>query len=101
MNPPRLWLIVWGAALGGCGGDSAQLSPVRLLHDPPVVRLAPADLRALAMQCESYPQQGSFRGRYDADYCEQAIQAWGDAPLQLVIIDHQNALPAPDTPASR
>ena len=57
--------------------------------------------RALAMQCESYPQQGSFRGRYDADYCEQAIQAWGDAPLQLVIIDHQNALPAPDTPASR
>ncbi len=37
-----------------------------------------------------------MRGRYDAEYCEEAIAAWGDSPLQIVVIDggHSNSTPA-------
>jgi hypothetical protein len=27
-----------------------------------------------------------MRGRYDAAYCEEAMAAWADAPLQMVTI---------------
>jgi hypothetical protein len=41
-------------------------------------------LRSLSLECESYPRNDSMRGRYEAAYCEDAIAAWGDSPLQIV-----------------
>ena len=38
------------------------------------------------MECDQYPTHGTMRGRYDAAYCEEAMAAWGDSPLQLVIV---------------
>ena len=38
------------------------------------------------MDCEKYSPHDSMRGRYDAAYCEEAMAAWGDSPLQMVII---------------
>jgi hypothetical protein len=81
---PRIGLVAIGTLLLGCGG--ADLGPVRLRHSPPVERLAPQELRALSMECEKYPPKQAFRGRYEAAYCEAAIAAWGDSPLQLVVI---------------
>jgi hypothetical protein len=75
-----------GAALMGCSGDDRELAPIRLAHSPPVARLDPQQLRSLSMECEQYPPNNSMRGRYDATYCEEAIAAWGDSPLQMVII---------------
>jgi hypothetical protein len=39
------------------------------------------------MRCEKYPPDKSSRGPYDAKYCESAIAAWSDAPLQMIQID--------------
>jgi hypothetical protein len=79
-------LAALAGGLSGCGGDSGELAPIRLKHSPPVGRLDPQELRSLSMECEKYPPNNSMRGRYDAVYCEQAIAAWGDSPLQMVII---------------
>jgi hypothetical protein len=38
------------------------------------------------MECEKYPADKSARGPYDAAYCEVAMAAWADAPLQIVPI---------------
>jgi hypothetical protein len=78
------WALTLGA-LGGCG-NAADLAPIRLRHSPPVERLSPPQLRALSMECEQFPIHRAMRGRYEAAYCEAAIAAWGDSPLQLVII---------------
>jgi hypothetical protein len=77
-------LLVISAACAGCGGDTADLAPIRLLHSPPLGRLSPEQLRSLSMECEKYPVVGSMRGRYDAAYCSDAMAAWADAPLQMV-----------------
>ncbi len=79
-------LLTAFGALAGCDGDTRELAPIRLRHAPPVVRLNPQELRALSMDCEKYPPNHSMRGPYDAAYCEEAIAAWGDSPLQMVII---------------
>jgi hypothetical protein len=82
-------LLLAGFLLTGCGGpggDSGELAPLRLTHSPPVARLDPQQLRSLSMECEKYPPNNSMRGRYDAAYCEEAIAAWGDSPLQMVVI---------------
>ena len=73
--------------LAGCSGDANELAPIRLTHSPPVARLDPQRLRSLSMECEQYSPSNSMRGRYDAAYCEEAIAAWGDSPLQMVIIE--------------
>jgi hypothetical protein len=78
--------IVAAMALCACRGGSGDLAPIRLLHSPPVSRQSPQQLRALSMECEQYPPHGAFRGRFDAAYCEEAIAAWADSPLQLVVI---------------
>ena len=77
-----------GAGLAACGGrgDSAALEPLRLLHDPPIKELTAQQLRALSMDCEAYPRHQAMRGRYDAAYCEAAMAAWADSPLQMLII---------------
>ncbi len=88
----RKLLLGVGLLLAGCGGsngsggDSRELAPLRLTHSPPVARLDPQQLRSLSVECEKYPPINSMRGRYDAAYCEEAIAAWGDSPLQMVII---------------
>ena len=43
-------------------------------------------LKFLSIDCEKYPPNGSMRGRYDGRYCEDAIAAWGDSPLQMIPI---------------
>jgi hypothetical protein len=82
-------LIVFCAAGLGCGGDSADLAPVRLIHSPPVAQLSAQQLRSLSMECEKYTPNGSMRGRYDAAYCDDAMAAWSDSPLQMVPIQKE------------
>ena len=84
MRASGLALIVLSAA--GCSGDSADLTPIRLRHSPPIARLNTEQLKALSLECEKYSPYGSMRGPYDAVYCEEAIAAWGDSPLQMIII---------------
>jgi hypothetical protein len=81
-----LVLVAFGAALAGCRGKSEDLAPVRLLHSPPIARLTAQQLRTLSLECEKYSPNGAMRGRYDAAYCAEATAAWGDSPLQMVII---------------
>ena len=85
------------AAGSGCGGDSADLAPARLLHAPAVGRLNPEQLRALSMDCEKYPVHGTFRGRYEAAYCDAAMAAWSDSPLQMVPVPAQTVPAPPET----
>ena len=90
MNPWRMPLavcIVASLGLAGCGRNSADLAPIRLTHQPSVSQLTAEQLRALSMDCEKYRRHDSARGRYDAAYCEDAIAAWSDAPLQMVPMD--------------
>jgi hypothetical protein len=85
-GPAVMLLMAVYAALAGCGRDAEDLTPLRLIHSPPIERLTPEQLRALSMECEKYSPNNSMRGRYDAGYCEQAMAAWSDSPLQMVII---------------
>jgi hypothetical protein len=89
-------------SLSGCDRDSGQPAvpkrqPIepRLIHSPPITRLTPEQLRALSMECEKYSPDKSTRGPYDAAYCEDAIAAWADSPLQMVPIPKDEAIPHP------
>jgi len=102
---PLAWLplLALGTALAGCGGDSGQPPPAppasRFIHTPPISRLTPEQLRALSMDCEKYSPEGVSRGPYDTAYCENAIAAWGDSPLQMVTIpDKVTTTPRQVTP---
>ena len=53
------------------------------------------------MDCEKYSPKNSMRGRYDAEYCEEAMAAWGDSPLQIVVIDGGRPNSAPAVPATK
>lgn len=57
---------------------------MRLIHSPPVSQMTAEQLRSVSIECEEYPRNDSMRGRYEASYCEDAIAAWGDSPLQIV-----------------
>jgi len=84
--------------LAGCGGDAGQsaapkqpAAPGRpagpeLIHSPPITQLVPEQLRTLSMECEKYSPDKSARGPYEAAYCEDAIAAWADSPLQMIPI---------------
>jgi hypothetical protein len=87
MIPRGVLVLAFSATCTGCGGGSADIAPLRLIHSPPVNRLTPQQLKDLSMECQKYPPHNSMRGRYDASYCEDAIAAWGDEPLQIVTID--------------
>jgi hypothetical protein len=89
MKTARPLLILLCATCPGCGGDSADLAPARLIHAPPVGQLNPQQLRSLSMECERYAPNGSMRGRYDAAYCDEAMAAWSDSPLQMVPIQKE------------
>jgi hypothetical protein len=73
-------------ALTGCSGDSGEIAPLRLKHSPAVAQLTAEQLRSLSMECDGYAPHDGMRGRYDAAYCEEAMAAWADAPLQMVTI---------------
>jgi hypothetical protein len=93
-NPASALLIVYSAALAACGPDSpapaappaAPSAASRLIHTPPLSKLNPEQLRALSMRCQKYEPDKSARGPYAAAYCEDAIAAWADSPLQIVPI---------------
>ena len=93
MNPACLLLIVCGDAAAGCSRDGTDIAPVRLRHDPPIAQLGAEQLRSLSMDCERYSPKDSMRGRYDAKYCEDAIAAWGDSPLQMVTLPQERPVP--------
>jgi hypothetical protein len=56
-------------------------------------------LRSLSMECEKYVPDKSARGPYDAAYCEDAIAAWSDSPLQIVPIIKEE--PVRDAPGRK
>jgi hypothetical protein len=107
-------LIVLSAALAGCGRDSGrtavpgqaavqgqaavpgQAGAPRLIHSPPIAKMGAEQLRSLSMECEKYVPDKSARGPYDAAYCEDAIAAWSDSPLQIVPIIQEE--PVRDAP---
>jgi hypothetical protein len=90
MKAMCMLLIALGAALTGCGRDTGQSAVPKqpavpkLIHSPPITQLAAQQLRSLSMECEKYVPDKSTRGPYDAAYCEDAIAAWADSPLQIV-----------------
>jgi hypothetical protein len=98
-------LIVLSAALTGCGRDSgqaavpAQAAAPRLIHSPPIAKMGAEQLRSLSMECEKYVPDKSARGPYDAAYCEDAIAAWSDSPLQIVPIIKEE--PVRDAPGRK
>jgi hypothetical protein len=99
MKPACILLIVCGAVAAACGRDGADIAPLRLRHDPPIARLTTEQLKSLSIDCERYPPKESMRGRYDAKYCEDAIAAWGDSPLQMITIPGERPSPAHPPPS--
>jgi hypothetical protein len=108
---PFILLIVLSAASSGCGRDSGQTAAPgqasaprqaaapQLIHSPPIAQLAAEQLRSLSIECEKYVPDKSTRGPYDAAYCEDAIAAWSDSPLQIVpIIKDQSVRDSPASP---
>lgn len=77
-------MLLAAAAVAACSGDPKDLAPVRLTHTPAIGALKAEQLQALSLDCGKYPLRGSERGRYEAAYCEQAMAAWSDAPLQML-----------------
>jgi hypothetical protein len=105
MTSACLVLVMFGAASSGCGREPGRPAPPpaapsppagpTLIHSPPIAQLPAAQLRSLSMECEKYAADKSARGPYDAAYCEQAIAAWSDSPLQIVPIDKERPVPNP------
>ena len=76
-----------GSLLLGCGDAPKPPVESKFIHTPPISQLTSTQLRALSMRCEKYPPDQATRGPYDAKYCESAMAAWADAPLQMIQID--------------
>jgi hypothetical protein len=110
-------LTVLSAAMTGCGRDSGQTAASeqasapgqaavpgqaaapRLIHSPPIAKMGAEQLRSLSMECEKYVPDKSARGPYDAAYCEDAIAAWSDSPLQMLpIIKDESVRDSPPSP---
>ena len=75
-----------------------QAAAPRLIHSPPIAKMGAEQLRSLSMECEKYVPDKSTRGPYDAAYCEDAIAAWSDSPLQMLPIIKDGSVR--DSPAS-
>jgi hypothetical protein len=85
------WLVLGVAACGQAPAPPAATS--RLINTPPIAMLTPDQLHGLATRCGRYPPQGPARGPYDAAYCEAAIAAWSDSPIQMLRLSDQRAVP--------
>jgi hypothetical protein len=83
------WLLVGVAACGQASAPPAATS--RLIDTPPISKLTPDQLHGLATRCGRYPTDGPARGPYDARYCEAAIAAWSDSPIQMLRLSDQPA----------
>ncbi len=92
MRPPILWalrMLVLTGALAACArtpGPQPRTDEPTLIHTPPIKQLDLRQLKALSIECEKYFPGQFARGPYDAAYCQAAIDAWGDSPLQMVRI---------------
>ncbi len=81
--------LALAGALAACSRappPQARAEGPTLIHMPPIKQLNLAQLKALSIECEKYLPWQFARGPYDAAYCQTAIDAWGDAPLQMVRI---------------
>jgi hypothetical protein len=78
--------LVMAIPLGGCKPSGEYDKTPELIHSPPLRGLNPTQLRALSMECEKYLPGRMARGPYDAAYCEAAIAAWSDSPIQMIQI---------------
>jgi hypothetical protein len=81
-------LISLAGVLGACSRapPAPRADEPILVHSPPIKQLDLKQLKALAIECDKYLAGQFARGPYDAAYCQAAIDAWGDAPLQMVRI---------------
>jgi hypothetical protein len=89
----RLSVPGW-LALGLAACSQAPAPPPaasRFVDTPPVERLTPDQLHDLAKRCDRYPPEGPARGPYDAKYCEAALAAWSDSPIQMLRLPAQPA----------
>jgi HEAT repeat protein len=57
-----------------------------LIDGPPIDHLSKEQLESLFADCQKYPAKKTARGPYGAAYCEAAITAWGNLPLEVVPI---------------
>jgi len=76
------WLVLGVAACGQA--PAPPLATSRLIDTPAIAKLTPDQLHGLATRCERYTPDGLARGPYDARYCEAAIAAWADSPIQML-----------------
>jgi len=88
-------IAVGGGLLVGCSRAPSPQAQARararadepsLIHTPPIKQLDLKQLKALSIECEKYLPGQFARGPYEAAYCQAAIDAWGDAPLQMMRI---------------
>jgi hypothetical protein len=82
-------MLSLAGVLAGCARapvPQGRTDEPQLIHTPPIKQLDLRQLKALAIECEKYLPGQFARGPYDAAYCQAAIDAWGDAPLQMVRI---------------
>jgi len=85
-------LLFLGVA--GCGQAPAPpAAKSRLINAPPIAKLSLDQLRGLAARCDRYPPDGPARGPYDAKYCEAALAAWSDSPIQMLRLPDQPSAP--------
>ena len=81
-----LFALLAAASLAGCKPSGEYDKTPELIHTPALRELNPKQLRALSMECEKYLAGQMARGPYDAAYCEAAIAAWSDSPIQMILI---------------
>ena len=81
-----LFALLAAASLAACKPSGEYDKTPELIHTPHLRELNPKQLRALSMECEKYLPGRIARGPYDAAYCEAAIAAWSDSPIQMIQI---------------
>jgi hypothetical protein len=81
-----LLALLAAASLAACKPSGEYDKTPELIHTPHLRELNPKQLRALSMECEKYLPGRIARGPYDAAYCEAAIAAWSDSPIQMIQI---------------
>jgi hypothetical protein len=91
MNRSTVCVLFLVGVLAACSPAPAPAPVARaegpgLIHTPPIKQLDLKQLKKLSMECEKYLPGQFARGPYDAAYCQAAIDAWGDSPLQMVRI---------------
>ena len=104
-SPVAVLVAIVSAAIGACSGAAPPASQAdatpeasKLIHSPPVAKLSDQELRSLSMECEKYVPDKTTRGPYDAAYCEAAMAAWADAPIQMLPFKNDASGPQSSAP---